>query len=55
MKGLLVFLCLLTPSVTWAGVYKWVDANGQSHFGDRPPPSVRHRSRQSCVGNCRHG
>lgn len=38
MKALLVsiFLCLLPFSLS-AGVYKWVDANGQTHFGDRPP------------------
>lgn len=32
---LLVFLLLPLP--TMAGVYKWTDANGQVHFGDRPP------------------
>jgi hypothetical protein len=32
---LLVFLFLPLP--TMAGVYKWTDANGQVHFGDRPP------------------
>ncbi len=38
MKALtvLVSLCLL-PFAANAGVYKWVDANGQIHFGDRPP------------------
>jgi len=35
---LLTLLCLLTlPLLAHAGVYKWVDANGQTHFGDRPP------------------
>ena len=33
---LLVSMCLLPLSAS-AGVYKWVDANGQTHFGDRPP------------------
>ncbi len=34
----LTLLCLLTlPLLAHAGVYKWVDANGQTHFGDRPP------------------
>lgn len=33
-----MLLCLLTfPLLAHAGVYKWVDANGQVHFGDRPP------------------
>jgi len=33
---LLMSVCLLPLSAS-AGVYKWVDANGQTHFGDRPP------------------
>lgn len=33
---LLLSVCLL-PLPASAGVYKWVDANGQTHFGDRPP------------------
>lgn len=38
MKGLAVLLfCLLIPSVSQAGTYRWVDENGQTHFGDRPP------------------
>lgn len=32
----LTLLCLI-PFNANAGVYKWVDANGQTHFGDRPP------------------
>ncbi|WP_227539267.1 DUF4124 domain-containing protein [Marinobacter sp. Arc7-DN-1] len=38
MKALVVlmFLCSIPLSAN-AGVYKWVDANGQTHFGDRPP------------------
>lgn len=37
MKGLLILLCLLTTPITQAGTYRWVDENGQTHFGDRPP------------------
>lgn len=40
MKGLLVLLCLLTTAVAQAGTYRWVDENGQIHFGDRPPVSA---------------
>ncbi|TYC58224.1 DUF4124 domain-containing protein [Marinobacter sp. BW6] len=29
-------LCLI-PLAANAGVYKWVDSSGQTHFGDRPP------------------
>ncbi|ODM33839.1 hypothetical protein A6779_02575 [Marinobacter adhaerens] len=32
----MVFFCLF-PLSAKAGVYKWIDANGQTHFGDRPP------------------
>ena len=32
----LISLCLIPLSAN-ADVYKWVDANGQVHFGDRPP------------------
>lgn len=37
MKGLLILLCLLITPITQAGTYRWVDENGQTHFGDRPP------------------
>lgn len=40
MKGLLTFLCLLVAPVAEAGTYRWVDENGQTHFGDRPPASA---------------
>lgn len=36
VKIALTLLCLLSLTAN-AGVYKWVDANGQTHFGDRPP------------------
>jgi biopolymer transport protein ExbB/TolQ len=37
VKALLVLISLCIPLSATAGVYKWVDANGQTHFGDRPP------------------
>ncbi|MBL3556016.1 MULTISPECIES: DUF4124 domain-containing protein [Marinobacter] len=37
MKGLLILLCWLVTLVAQAGTYRWVDENGQTHFGDRPP------------------
>lgn len=40
MKGLLLLLCLLTTPVAQAGTYRWVDENGQTHFGDRPPANT---------------
>jgi hypothetical protein len=33
----LLIALLLLPLCTTADVYKWTDANGQVHFGDRPP------------------
>ena len=37
MRLLLVAL-LLIPAVTFAGkIYRWVDAQGQVHFGEQPP------------------
>ena len=29
-------LCLLIQTTAFAGVYKWVDENGQVHYGERP-------------------
>lgn len=36
VKMLLVLLGLLSVSAN-AGVYRWVDGKGRTHFGDRPP------------------
>lgn len=33
-------LALLGASPHAAEVYKWVDKNGKTHFGDKPPPHV---------------
>lgn len=35
----LIFICL--ASVTHAGIYKWVDKNGQVHYGERPSTSQK--------------
>lgn len=44
MKVLLLFMVLASlPMSATAGVYKWVDANGQTHFGDRPPAEAASR------------
>jgi hypothetical protein len=31
-----VLLCLLLPGLAAAEIYRWTDANGQVHFGQRP-------------------
>lgn len=33
----LLTLLILSPAVSLAEVYRWVDAEGRTHFGDRPP------------------
>lgn len=30
------FICLLIQAPSQAGVYKWLDENGQVHYGERP-------------------
>lgn len=33
------WLALMAAMPGWAQVYKWTDAEGQVHYGNRPPPS----------------
>lgn len=40
---MLLILVLLTPTITQAGVYRWVDEQGNTHFGDQPPEKVAHQ------------
>ncbi|WP_336365610.1 DUF4124 domain-containing protein [Marinobacter sp. C2H3] len=37
LRHLTLSTLLLAPLPTAAGVYTWVDAQGVTHFGDRPP------------------
>lgn len=37
MRRLLLILLLSTPALAGQSVYRWVDANGKVHYGDRPP------------------
>lgn len=37
---LALFGAVLAPAAPAAGVYKWTDADGRMHFGDRPPEDV---------------
>lgn len=43
-------LALLAGSATAEGVYKWVDAEGRTHFGSRPPPGQRTEQLNRQVG-----
>jgi hypothetical protein len=38
---LLATLAFTAGSAAAEGVYKWVDAQGQAHFGSAPPPGVK--------------
>lgn len=40
MRTFLLLLCLCTTPLAMAGTYRWVDENGQTHFGDRPPANA---------------
>lgn len=40
MKGLITAVLLLAATTGQAGTYRWVDENGQTHFGDRPPANA---------------
>ncbi len=40
-KRLLFLVLLLITPLAHAAVYQWTDANGQVHFGDRPPAQVK--------------
>ena len=39
-----VTLCLAAQAGVGEGVYKWTDAQGRVHFGDRPPGEARSTS-----------
>ena len=40
MKYLVCLLILISSSAYADGIYKWVDEDGDTHYGDVPPPSV---------------
>ncbi len=44
MKLLLVTLLLLFPLISSAGVYRWVDENGNTHFGTKPKPEKQQKT-----------
>lgn len=39
-------LLLISAATAAGGVYRWVDAQGQVHYGDRPPPGTPARAIQ---------
>ena len=40
MSGLFIVFLLLLAGIGHAEIFRWTDAEGVTHFGDRPPPSV---------------
>lgn len=38
MRFVLLMACLFSAAFAAAEVYRWTDANGQVHYGERPPP-----------------
>jgi hypothetical protein len=45
-KALILCLALALPASSWAAVYKWVDAQGTTHYGDSVPREFAKRSKQ---------
>lgn len=43
MRALTFLLCLHCVTPLYADVYRWTDAAGQVHFGERPPPEGAER------------
>ncbi|PKO70085.1 MAG: hypothetical protein CVU20_10870 [Betaproteobacteria bacterium HGW-Betaproteobacteria-14] len=39
----LLLLLALSSQAVWAQPYKWIDAQGRTHYGDRPPADARAR------------
>ncbi len=38
--GMLALLLLATPAATCAEIYKWIDANGNTVYGNKPPKNA---------------
>lgn len=43
LKWISLILLSILPIFSSASVYKWVDADGNTHFGDRPPANASSR------------
>lgn len=40
MRRLTLLILLLAPLPGWGEIYRWIDANGQVHFGEQPGPGA---------------
>jgi hypothetical protein len=43
IPGLLAAFILVLPGPVLTGIYKWTDADGNVHYGERPPPDAQSR------------
>jgi hypothetical protein len=51
LPTLLTALLIALPAIASAQVYKWVDANGTTHFSESPPPQgVKYQSIHTRIG-----
>lgn len=46
-----VVMALILAPTALAGVYKWVDKDGNVHFGDQPPAEVKQKSEFKATNN----
>ena len=37
----IILLLILTPGISVGAIYKWVDADGKTHYGNQPPESIK--------------
>lgn len=49
-RTLIIIVAVLLSTSAWgAGVKKWVDADGKTHYGDRPPAAVQAKTVDTSV------
>lgn len=46
LKSMLLAATLCLPAFAGAEMYTWKDAEGRTHFGDKPPPEVREQAEE---------
>lgn len=46
LNRLLLIASLCIPATAGAEMYTWKDAEGRTHFGDKPPPEVREQAEE---------
>jgi glutaredoxin len=51
MRYVILFICLSLAPVASAQVYKWTDAQGNTHYGDIPPPQAQNVQQKKTNAN----